>query len=472
MSALPQFSNEQDWEMASFELKLVLDRVWPHKQAMNISDYLHTTYAHHGRDIARRADSLIYFALTLSAKKDSYAKLQISAACHTDAVPSVMRNERKKLLQMFESLFTMTTLHTANLPSMRKQCYDISQKDMESVLAYTSRVDVIVATMAKLGEQVSPGAWIYALGNGLRSEYIDSKDGILYNKQGYETVLSVKTKILSEEAILKDKRAAITKELVSTKEIHDEIAMKIAAPTPSKAKPPTDQAQCSKGKDGKKGGPKGQRQWVGRTTGQNEWTNWQLQQSWTPMPTGTTWQPLPQKGKGKQPFKTKLWCDIHQAYGHFTDWCFENPHRSGGPPKQEWNPYKSDNPATQEWCDNHQTYGHSTEACRKGNGQAPPPQQQGHPSHTNAKGGKGKTKGSSRSWKSDNFPADYDQATPALQTTKSQVWWETDAELSSVCMHSESINLKLSIFDDDEQHDDELDEDTATLLDLHFVSII
>jgi hypothetical protein len=92
-SALPQFSNEQDWEMASFELKLVLDRVWPHKQAMNISDYLQTTYAHHDRDIARRADSLIYFALTLSAKKDSYAKLQILAACHTDAVPSVMRNE-------------------------------------------------------------------------------------------------------------------------------------------------------------------------------------------------------------------------------------------------------------------------------------------------------------------------------------------------------------------------------------------
>ncbi len=283
----------------------------------------------------------------------------------------------------------MTTLHSANLPSMRKQFYDISQKDMESVLAYTSRVDVIVATMAKLGEQVSPGAWIYALGNGLRSEYKDTKDGILYNKQGYETVLSVKTKILSEEAILKDKRAAITKELVSTKEIHDEIAMKIAAPTPSKAKPPADQAQFSKGKDGKKGGSKGQRQWVDRPTGQNDWTNWQPQQSWTPTPTGTTWQPLPQKGKGKQPFKTKLWCDIHQAYGHSTDWCFDNPHRSSGPPKQEWNPHKSGGPTTQEWCDNHQTYGHPTEACRKGNGQAPPPQQQGHLSHANVKGGGG-----------------------------------------------------------------------------------
>ncbi len=256
-SALPQFSNEQDWEMASFELTLVLDRVWPHKQAMNISDYLHTTYAHHDRDIARRADILIYFALTLSAKKDSNAKLQILAACHTDAVPSVMRNEGKKLFQMFESLFTMTTLHTANLPSMSKQFYDISQKDMESVLAYTSRVDVIVATMAKLGEQVSPGAWIYALGNGLRSEYKDTKDGILYNKQGYETVLSVKTKILSEEAILKDKRAATKPALTSTKEMHDEIAMKIEAQTPSKAKTPTDQVQFNKGKKARKAAQKG-----------------------------------------------------------------------------------------------------------------------------------------------------------------------------------------------------------------------
>jgi hypothetical protein len=212
---------------------------------------------------------------------------------------------------------------------------------------------------------------------------------------------------------------------------------------------------------------KGNDNGVDRSLGQNDWTNWQPQPSWTPTPSDTTWQPLPQKGKGKQPLKSKLWCDIHQAYGHSTDWCFENPYKSGGPPKQEWNPYKSGGPATQEWCNHHQTYGHSTEACRKGNGQAPPPQQQGHPSHANAKGGKGKTKGSSRSWKSDNFPADYDQATPALQTNKSPEWWETDAELSTVCMHSESINLKLSIFDDDE-----LDEETATLLDLHFVSII
>ena len=59
---------------------------------------------------------------------------------------------------------------------MRKQFHDITQTDTETVLEYTSRVDIIVATMAKLGEQVSPGAWIYALGNGLRAEYTDTKD--------------------------------------------------------------------------------------------------------------------------------------------------------------------------------------------------------------------------------------------------------------------------------------------------------
>ncbi len=162
-SILPQFSNEHDWEMGgAFELALALDRIWPHKQDLNITDYLSTTYSHHDRDMEKRADSLIYFALTLSAKKDSYAKLQIMAACHPEAVPCVLRNEGKKLFQMFQSLFTMTTLHTANLPSMRKQFHDIAQKDTETVLQYTARVDIIVTTMAKLGEQVSPGAWICA----------------------------------------------------------------------------------------------------------------------------------------------------------------------------------------------------------------------------------------------------------------------------------------------------------------------
>jgi hypothetical protein len=329
-STLPLFSNEQDWEMASFELALVLDRVWPHKKALDICHYLQTTSPHFDRDMEKRADSLIYFALTLAAKKGSYAKLQILAACHQDAIPCVMCNEGKKLFQKFQSLFTMTTLHTANLPGMRKQFYDISQPATETVLEYTSRVDIIVATMAKLGEQVSSGAWIYALGNGLRSECKDTKDGILYNKKGYETVLSVKTMILSEKAVLKDKRAELKKEQLTKQAISDEIAMKLAASKPVIDKPTIDSAHFTKGKGGKKGDPKGQRQWA-----DEQWTQWSQTTPWTPPSIYPQWQSFSPKGKGKQPAKPKQWCDIHQAYGHSTDWCFDNPYRTGGPPKWE-----------------------------------------------------------------------------------------------------------------------------------------
>jgi hypothetical protein len=80
------------------------------------------------------------------------------ASCHKDAVPCAMKNEGKKLYQMFQTMFTMTNLHQASLPTVRAEFYAIAQKESESILQYTSRVDVIVATMAKLGERVSTGA--------------------------------------------------------------------------------------------------------------------------------------------------------------------------------------------------------------------------------------------------------------------------------------------------------------------------
>ena len=451
-STLPQFSNEHDWEMAAFELTLVLDRVWPHKQALDISEYLRTTYSHFDRDMEKRADSMIYFALTLSAKKDSFAKLQILAASHPKAIPCVLPNEGKKLFQMFQALFTMTIHHTANLPSMRKQFHDITQTDSETVLEYTSRVDIIVATMAKLGEQVSPGAWIYALGNGLRAEYTDTKEGILYSKNGYENVLSVKSKILQEEAILKDKRASTKRTLISQKAVDDEIAMKVLASKPTKIKPTVDQAQIHKGKGGKKGGMKGQRDWAAQTSNStDQWATWQQPPSWTPSAYETSWTYPSSKGKGKATPKIPLWCDIHQAYGHSTDWCFDNPNKSGGPPKQEWGSTKN-----LEWCDNHQVYGHSTGDCRKGQ----------NPPSKGVKGGKGKFKSPNRSWKSENFPANYDQATPVLPVDQKEVpWWDVEEEISSVCIAP--ADACLATVDNEE-----LDEATASLLDLHFLSII
>jgi hypothetical protein len=76
-STMPKFSNEADWEMAVFELCLVLDRVWPHKVEQDIVDYMTTPYYRGptNTDKEERANRLIYFALTTSAKKDSFAKL-------------------------------------------------------------------------------------------------------------------------------------------------------------------------------------------------------------------------------------------------------------------------------------------------------------------------------------------------------------------------------------------------------------
>jgi hypothetical protein len=39
-STLPKFSSEADWEMAIFELGLILDRIWPHKDEMDIMNYM------------------------------------------------------------------------------------------------------------------------------------------------------------------------------------------------------------------------------------------------------------------------------------------------------------------------------------------------------------------------------------------------------------------------------------------------
>jgi hypothetical protein len=87
-----------------------VDRIWPHKDEMDIMNYMtfFTYRASLSGDMEERADRLIYFALTMSAKKDSYPKMQILASCHKDAVPCVMKNEGKKLFQMFQALFTMT----------------------------------------------------------------------------------------------------------------------------------------------------------------------------------------------------------------------------------------------------------------------------------------------------------------------------------------------------------------------------
>jgi hypothetical protein len=442
-SNLPKFSNEVDWEMAVFELGLVLDRIWPHKDEMDIMDYMTSSTHRHSfsGDMEDRADRLIYFALTLSAKKDSYAKTQILASCHKDAVPCVMKNEGKKLYQMFNSQFNMTNLHQASLPTVRAEFYSILQRENESILKYSSRVDTIVSTMAKLGERVSSGAWIYALGNGLiRPEFKESKDGILYSKDGYGTVMSVKTKLLSEEAVLnsKSKKDNIANTSKDT-EKDDEIALASLKLTDKSKKSPIktpddskDQSLFIKGKGGK-GSPKGKGNPKGKwrdPTWEHTWPSWSPTANATEPQHGSWATPSKGKGKGKDRGKAErekgfdsqsLWCDIHQKYGHSTDWCFDNPYRTGGPSPN------SDG----SWCTTCNRTGHTSDSCYVTSIRIPSK-------------GKGKTKGGkghygNRAWKSQNFPAGYnsDQATPVLHdvssSSASPEWWE-DHELGSAIM--------------------------------------
>ena len=81
-----------------------------------------------------------------------------------------------------------------------------------------------------------------------------------------------------------------------------------------------------KGK-GKKGKPNGKSPWYAQ-----DWQQWRMPtddqtNSWT-QPHGKG------KGRGKGTgFDAKqLWCDIHQQYGHSTDWCYKNPNRTNGAP--------------------------------------------------------------------------------------------------------------------------------------------
>jgi hypothetical protein len=262
-----------------------------------------------------------------------------------------MVNEGKKLFQLFQSQFTMTTLHKASLPAVRVDFHSIQQKPNETILAYTSRVDIIVSTMSKLGEKVSTGAWIYALGNGLRDEYKECKKGILYNEPGFDTILSVKTKLRSEEAILTSQKRKENDLVRSTKMIEDEIALKLRErkqPAEKSTKDPEDKALMFKGK-GNKGGAKGKGQGKGRQWREPEWTplwsptarstqdalnsnnNAEWLQPWSPpepvanSPQNAWTSNDKGKGNGKSngsqaPLDAQtLLCDIHQQYGHSTD---------------------------------------------------------------------------------------------------------------------------------------------------------
>jgi hypothetical protein len=334
-----------------------------------------------------------------------------------------MVNEGKKIFQLFEDQFTMANLHQASLPAVMVEFYAITQGEKESVLAYTSRVDIIVATLAKLGEKVFTRAWIHALGNGLRPEFKECKDGILYTRTGFGSVMSVKTNLISEEAVLTSKNKTADDSIKAAKHKDGEIALKLKVSTDKKIKAPKEPDDSSLMITGK--GGKGESKGKGRAKGQTTWNDasqWPTQWSSPaqhPTAPYSNWTP-PAKGKGNGKVDpATLWCDIHQIPGHSTEWCFDNPYRTGVPPiphSRTW------------WCDSCNSYNcwaKSPSPNTKGKGKPLAPKGKGY------KGQQG-----DRKWKSPNFPAAYstEQATPALhdespsKSTTNDWWEEKDRE--------------------------------------------
>jgi hypothetical protein len=368
-------------------------------------------------------------------------------------------------------MFSMTNLHQASLPTVRAEFYAITHKEGESILKYTSRVDVIVATMAKLGERISTGAWIYALGNGLRTEFKECKDGILYNKDGFGTVMSVKTKLLSEEAVLTSQSKKVSLAPLPSTTTDDEIALvlkkskdnkrhttpktqPVAMPEATEAPPlSSDTALWTTGKGGKgKDKPKGKNHWGAHTQPWNtEWTQWT--------------QPPKGKGRGKgNGGPEQFWCEICSRSGHSTGWCYDNPKRTGGKP-----------PSYEElWCDTCNRSGHTSNSCYATSIRITP-KGKGKP-----KGGKGKH--GDRNWKSQNFPAGYqsDQATPALHdetpSTETPAWWH-DCELGLAIMEGSSnpVPLQPCLLEDYVEfnnYDEDDDEYITDYIDLVLFAII
>ncbi len=238
----------------------------------------------------------------------------------------------------------------------------------------------------------------------------------------------------------------------------------------------TESALVAKGKGGK-----GVKKGKGHSTGNDRWSSTGWDSSWNnynPPSNDSSYHSQwnsPSKGKGQGKGKGKVdhnqgsdqthWCDIHQRYGHSTDWCFDNPSRSGGPaPRNDG-----------LWCETCNRSGHTSNNCYastvrpltdKGKGK-----RQGNTSHYG-----------NRQWKSQNFPANYnsDQAVPALHdessSSSTQVWWE-DHELGSAIMDNEPSSvplhpdLLLDYIENNSYNDDD-DEYVSEYIDLIIFAII
>jgi hypothetical protein len=75
-------------------------------------------------------------------------------------------------------------------------------EEKESAKDYIARVDMAVSDLALLNERVLLNSRLFTMANGLQKEFTESKNGILFSKDGYHSILQVKAAILKEETIM------------------------------------------------------------------------------------------------------------------------------------------------------------------------------------------------------------------------------------------------------------------------------
>jgi hypothetical protein len=199
---LPVFSDGSEWEAVVFELKINLEKVWKHSKEMDIVDYLEGIQQYCKIDYIKKADKIIYHAIVTAAKRDSFARKQIMAAEHDDAVPQIKRNEGLKLFNLFQSIFLNKSKDQANLPNAQKEFFTSKMKKGESAKDYISRVDKAVSDLAILNEKVTTNSWLFIMANGLLPEFKKCRDGVLFSEPDFDTIVKLKAKIMKEETVL------------------------------------------------------------------------------------------------------------------------------------------------------------------------------------------------------------------------------------------------------------------------------
>ena len=218
---LTPFSDAKDWESTVFELKLLLRQAWK-DTSLDILKYITddkyaATAQTSASASATKANQLLYYILSVGSVRGSFARNAILAAQSSTAQPHIPDNEGLELFKHFNSTFISTEEHKTSLPAAQRTFHSLKQKTKESASVFIARTDLAVSTLNKLGEPVSANTWIYALANGLKADFDDTRKGVLFGRPGYDTVLAVKESIINEEIVL----ATIKDNVTKTKDTSD-----------------------------------------------------------------------------------------------------------------------------------------------------------------------------------------------------------------------------------------------------------